>query len=135
MPNEIYTMPGGLRSFNYQEITLVNNTAKTTVITVGLDEIWMIYGGYMVNGDSVARDMSVTLYDNNNKSIAKFLNYATAGAGTKSYFPVAPATPGILWTAFPIFAMQDYHIDYVWSAGGASAGGTAAIVLAVVRYP
>ena len=135
MPNEIYVMPGGLYNDNYTEVPLVSATAKIYSITVGLDEIWFIYCGYMVNGDSVARDMSVTLFNENNKSLGKFCSQSAAIAGAKLYFPTSPANPNTLFTGLPIFAKQDWRIQFDWSAGIAGAGGTAGIVALVRRFP
>lgn len=138
MVNEIYTMPGGLYNDKYTDVPLVSATAKDYDITCGLDEIWWIYGGYIVNGDSVARDLEVSLYNENDKKLAKFVSKAAVAAGGKLYFPYTHAVAADerdYWLVFPIFMKQDWYVRYSWSAGVAGAGGSAAIVLFTRRFP
>lgn len=122
-----FTQRGGELAGNYATTTLVNNTTATRTITVGSDIFYYLYGGYLLNADNVARVLVVEIQDPSNNPIIQLFNHQIGANADTGYPAVCDGTAnknGVLWM-YPIPLQASWKIVITWTAGGASAGGTA----------
>lgn len=121
---------------NHADVTLVNNTAKTEIVTVPTGVRWYVFCGKVYNGDDVQRTCRVTVTDASDEVLMKCLDFAV-GATDEAFFPnmddVGANQLGGAGYPFPLAA--GWKIKFSFAAGGASAGGTAEIVLIVLEVP
>lgn len=121
-----YVQIGGKPISNYNTTTLVNNTLATREITVTTGKRWYLYGGWMLNNDNVDRSCYINIIDASSNVIIKLVAPTTLAATTGTMaFPNTVADENSYAGAFPIPLKNGWKIQFVWSAGGASAGGTA----------
>ena len=102
--------------------TLVNNTAKSVKVTVGTAEDWVINAASMHNGDNVTRTCNLRILDSSD-NVVMYLFANSTGTGSYSSFPAVPASA--IAVGNPVLIKSGYKLEFLWSAGGASAGGTA----------
>ena len=110
-------------------VTLVNNTQKTVDVTVPQGERWLLLWWNVTNPDDVVRNMTVSLYKELAKTnvLAKLLYKANVAAASVERFGMPHYKPTVAaenLTDYPILLAAGNTISFVWSAGGASAGGT-----------
>ena len=113
----------GLKVDNEAASTLVNNTALTRTITVPTNARWKFEGGYAFNGDDVNRVTTVRLNDGSN-ILHPLSEGQTVVAATNLTFP-NPVGDRLHGRGVPMTLTEADRVTIAWSAGGASAGGTA----------
>lgn len=121
-------------------VVLVNNTAKTILVTVPVGQRWKLLGVRITNIDDVTRDVTVIIYKEAAKTtILRCLMLEAALA--------ASAAEDLLWpseridtddhieasNAHEIILSAGNTIEVVWATGGASTGATDADGLVVDR--
>ena len=127
---QVFDFPGGRVISNQADITLVNNTALTTRITVPADMRWFFWGGSSLNADNVGRRLEVTIDDGTD--ILHYVYDGDVGAGVRSTFPAnQDSQRNSQGLPFPL--SPGWRINFIFSAGGASAGGTGEIAAVVTQ--
>ena len=132
MRDFLFGFPAGRITPNWAEVTLLDNTEAIREITVPTGETWLLMYGHVSNGDDVARDVEVRIYDSSGHTISG-LAYETVNAGDYTVYPNHDANNKSLASGV-IVLMEGYKIKIIWKAGGSSSGGTAkstAVVLAI----
>lgn len=130
MAGLIHIFPGGTIEDNEASTALVNNTAATRTITVPARRVWLIYGGYVVNKDNVARNIEVVLKNSGDKVLIVLATKASVASDSYLTFPNTESSEKNFGRNL-IIADSGMKITITWSAGGASAGGTARSSLVV----
>ena len=118
---------------NYNTATLVNNTQKTETIIVPDGHRWKLFGGCVLNADSVSRTVTVKVFNSSDKLIGYFVSASVNAAGYAAYPCTQASKVHCSTSGFPMKA-GDY-IQIVWAAGGASAGGTAEYSAVITEAP
>ncbi len=118
--DQVFDFPGGRLLDNLAAIALVNNTLLTVRITVPANMRWYLWGGTFLNGDDVQRRVEVNI--DNGADVIMPIHDANIPAATRVTYPnnvAAIRTP----LSFPLPLSPGWRISFVFSAGGASAGG------------
>ena len=109
--------------------TFVNNTALEVYIQPPNGKvIWLVMGGMLTNGDNVGRNTNIYLVDFEAQTTNCMLLHSSAGlgAGAGTPFPNYANTTTYAAPMFPIVLQyREALLRCRFSAGGASAGGTA----------
>lgn len=130
-------IPKGYRKkTDVTSITLVNNTAKEELVTVGAGLIWILLGIKAHNIDDVNRVVSIEIYNEAAKtSLLEVLDSETVTATTgRLQWPNSTINVTIESNLFhPVILTAGQTIRVNWATGGASAGGVDADGL-VVQY-
>jgi len=123
---ELLTIAKIITNFD-DAVVLVNNTVKTTDVTVPGNKRWFYYGGYMTNGDDVARDCQCAIYDGTD--LLYYIRvFAALGAGAVAAFPNTSASAyNIRFPSDGLALEPGWIIRFTWNAGGASTGGNSTI--------
>lgn len=108
-------------------VTLVNNTTKTEIRTVPAGKRWLIVGGWLHNGDDVARGCYVQAKDAASVGIGYFRKDSSMPAGDKNRFPNFSDNDQYSFdhTCYPVSLNAGELVVFGWAAGGVSAGGIA----------
>jgi hypothetical protein len=136
MSNILWVCDGSYWVNLYGEVTLVNNVTKTQDVVVLTDEIYLVSGGYIHNGDDVARLVQVQHFTSAGKLLDQLVYHAALAAGQRAFFPSQLIAGGDTIThgnSYPMVLGSGDYIRYTWTAGGASAGGIAGYVLKYKR--
>lgn len=134
--------PGGEPVDNLTSVVLLNNTAKTIDITVPAGKKWMFDFITLGNPDDVLRNVNVLLF----KEAAKtntygFMRSGNIAAGVNVnigiFIPSTGETRLTLHSSMRVVYPAGVTWNFIWSAGGASAGGTQAdgLIVYVEEYP
>jgi len=133
-----HTFPSGTIRADATSVTLVNNTAKTTDISVPTDGVWELQIIKVTNPDDVARVVTVSLYTTPAKTVlVATLVSGSVNAGSRLMFPHGVVSASQLnMPNRPFLLGATWTIEVVHATGGASTGGTdaAGIVCAYRRY-
>ena len=125
---------GGTIEENYNTVILVNNTYGQEDLTVPAGKRWYLFGGFLLNGDDVARDCWVNVIGTEGSTLLRLLKDQAVGAATDVYFPNTEATVDQMGSGiYPIPLLAGSIIRFRWDAGGASTGGTAKYCAIVVE--
>jgi len=122
-------------------ITLVNNVAKTQDTTVPTGERWILLSIKVTNIDDVIRSTEIDKWKEAAKTsrIKKYCKSNIAASGTMQWPKDSPISGDEQhWPSAPAEILDPGNtISVVWSAGGASAGGTDAdgLVIEYLRFP
>lgn len=110
---------------NANTTTLVNNTTKEVTITVPAGKRWTFMLGGVENVDNVPRVTQVYVLTSSDVLIGQ-LFYANLGATERGYFPSMIVANNEHRQCRPslLILKAGQKINFRWSAGGASAGGT-----------
>jgi len=109
---------------NFATTVLGNNDTVTRTITIPANRRWWVYGGLLFNADNVARNITVNIYNASAQRIGIiFPTQAVGAAGYVSY----PNTlnSATQWAVCLLALKAGDYITITWTAGGASAGGSA----------
>lgn len=110
---------------NEADSTLVNNTALTRTITVPANARWKLYGGDVLNGDDVSRNLSVAVDDGTDR-IFTYVVGSALGVSARHAYPFDTGGSITELSAIgPVPLVAGDRVRITWAAGGASAGGTA----------
>ena len=129
----IWAMLGGEIKHNQGDTTLLSNTQATRTITVPTGVRWYLFGGVVLNDDSVARTIKVQVLDESNNVIFYYASASTNAAGWCAY-PQSQASK-VNGQTFCLPMKAGWDILITWEAGGASAGGTAESSAIVLEVP
>lgn len=125
---------GGEVVHNYNEVTLVNNVTKNEALTVPATKRWYLMGGFILNGDDVARVCVITVRIPAGNTIMRLIKSQSIAAATDVYYPNTEASVDqIGHGAYPIPLEAGTVINFQWTQGGASAGGTGKFAALVVE--
>jgi len=131
------TFPRGTLKAAVTSITLVNNTGKVQDVTVPDDTIWELISIKITNPDNVARDFNAIVYKEAAKTneIQQIMSLGAIASLAKYTVPNdSPALNTAICSAVRGMLLgPNWTINCIWSAGGASAGGTDADGL-VIAY-
>lgn len=119
-----WVLPGGEIINPTENVTLVNNTAKTVLKTVPAGKRWFLYSVRAYNGDDVQRNILIYIRDAADETLHELIADAAVGATS--------------WSAqkelsCPIPLKAGYDIVYVYATGGASTGGTGKAVAEILE--
>jgi hypothetical protein len=128
------TYPSGSIKATPTSVTLVNNTAKTVLITVPSDTVWVIQSIRVTNPDNVTRDTYLRLWKEVGMT-TKIANlyYAALNTVTDFMYP-NPNAVGNTYMEQPaenLVLGPGMTLEIYYAAGGASAGGTDAYGIVV----
>jgi len=118
-------------------VTLQNDTTKTLYVTVPQGKKWFVYGVMMYNGDNIARDMKVWIADGSNNILHRLGNASSVDAGGSREM-LGYVSTGVSWYGInvtPIPIKGGNKLVLIWSAGGASSGGTAYYCITYEEVP
>lgn len=130
------TFPAGRLQQGVTEVVLVNNVTKTIDTTVPAGKKWVLLGIKVTNPDDVQRSVNLFKYKEAAKTnLIKYYGSEAFNAAELVFYPSAvPTATGWITTWIPLEVLVAGNtISIVWSAGGASAGGTDADGL-VIEY-
>lgn len=127
----LMVFPAGQNIDNFAESTLVNNTTLTRTITPPVGSRWEIVAGHMDNNDDVQRTCHIRI-DNQSDKLITFLCRSDLAAGAILNYPnnLADINNGYKGR---IVIVGGWKIVITFTAGGASAGGTATSAILIRR--
>lgn len=137
----IATMQGGRLIQKVTSVTLVNNVTLNENVSVPAGKMWKLLSVKMMNPDDVARDFYIFKYLEVARTnlIKKLAQGVAIAANAAFYWPNARTNAATtdrqpLW--HDEFLAEFNTLNFNWSAGGASAGGTDAdgLVLEYLEY-
>lgn len=128
--NQVFTFPGGQLISNQADITLVNNTLLTTDITVPANMRWKLWCGESLNADNVGRRLEINIVEG--AEIIHIVFDADIPAGNRQTYPNTTVAARMS-AGLPIPMSAGQILRFVYSAGGASAGGTGKISAIVTQ--
>jgi len=131
----VWTFLGGKLVQEVTSITLVNNTEKLETASPGTGKRWLLLGVRMLNPDDVNRVLVIDKYKEAAKTnLVKRLVVATLGPAGAMQWPYGVPTETEKRSGTPPEILEAGNtLEFKWSAGGASTGGTDADGL-VVEY-
>jgi len=121
---------------NQGETTLVNNVTATRTVTVPTNARWLTDAGHIFNADDVTRNTTVIIRDGSDNLLEAIEADATPTLVRKSFpHDTQTAIQNMESTDAHHLVMAEGHdILFAWTAGGASAGGTATSSLTVEEW-
>lgn len=129
-----WTFPAGNIHQEVTSVPLVNNTELIIDVSVPTGKIWFLLGVKAVNGDDVARDITIVIYKEAAKTnLLKTLNYANTADGVSLQWPASNNSATLVGMYSPQILVAANKISITWAAGGASTGATDADGL-IIEY-
>ena len=123
-----WVWPAGRLNQARGSVTLASDTTKTETLAVPAGKIWLVLAIMMHNGDDVSRTMYADIVDASGNKLHNLGERSSTPAGSYveilGYVPTAGTYHGG-FGAKPVLVKGGNKINLVWSAGGASSGGTA----------
>ena len=106
---------------NLQNVTLVNNTAKTTDIVIPGGFRVAVVGGHIQNNDNVGRNCNVTARFSGGTQRCYLVDTVAIATTVRVYFPTADMADESI-SQYPVILDEAEIIRFSWLAGGDSAG-------------
>lgn len=133
-PTLAFTRPAGEHKQEVTSITLVNNTAKTELVTVPAGKQWILLAVKMSNIDDVNRVLSLNVWKESAKTnFLRTLQKASVAQNASMLWPTGESTTDETNIFCLVLLAAGNTLECVYAAGGASAGGVDADGL-VVEY-
>jgi len=130
-----WVFQGGKKNIAVTSVTLVNNTALVTDVTVGTGKRWLLISVKITNPDSVTRNCYIIHYKESAKTnlVTRLADATNLASGATFHVPSFQSTTSQTSAKMPFIMDAGETLSILWEAGGASAGGVDADGL-VVEY-
>lgn len=111
---------------NYTTVALPSATQATITLTVPLNRRWWVFGGQITNGDAVARNCKIEVFNQSAQLIQAYLVSSSITTGLSKAYPNALSTIGHTCVDDQPLKAGDYML-FTFAAGAAGAGGTGSV--------